>query len=95
MRIFEGRQLTAARALAELTVAELAEDAGVTARTINRLETGGVTPIAPKKRHGHVSQDVWDKITCALARRDVELTPESEAHGAGARWTASRERRQK
>jgi transcriptional regulator with XRE-family HTH domain len=76
MRTFDGRQLTAARALAELTVAELAKAAGVTARTINRLEIGGVVHVAPKKRHGHVSQVVLGKITGALALRGVELLPE-------------------
>jgi hypothetical protein len=74
-----------ARALAELTVAELAQAAGVTARTINRLEVGGVAHVAPKKRHGHVSQEVLGKIVCALARHGVELMPEGEKHGAGVR----------
>jgi hypothetical protein len=90
MPTFDGRQLTAARALAELTVAELAKAAGVTSRTINRLEVGGVIQVAPKKRHGHVSQNVWDKITNALAQHGVELAPESETHGAGARWSQPR-----
>jgi DNA-binding XRE family transcriptional regulator len=93
MRTFDGRQMTAARALAELTVHELAEAAGVTARTINRLEVGGVIQIAPKKRHGHVSQDVFDKIVAALAQRGVELVSEGERHGAGARWVQPRAKR--
>lgn len=92
MRTFDGRQITAARALAELTVAALADTAGVTARTINRIEISGLVRVAPKKRHGHVSQDVWDKIIGALARHGVELVPES-AHGAGARWIEPRARR--
>ena len=69
--VFDGRQLTAARALAELTVIELAQAAGVTTRTINRLEIGGVTQTAPKKRHGHVSHYVWNKVVDALARHGV------------------------
>jgi DNA-binding XRE family transcriptional regulator len=91
--VFDGRQLTAARALAELTVVELAEAAGVTTRTINRLEIGGVTQIAPKKRHGHVSYYVWNKVLEALARHGVELVPESEDHGSGAQWIDPRSRR--
>jgi hypothetical protein len=94
MCTFDGRQLTAARALAELTVHELAEAAGVTARTINRIEVGGVVHVAPKKRHGHVSQEVFEKIVAALVHLGVELVPEGERHGAGARWLAPRDRRQ-
>src|SRR4051794_26413145 len=63
MHVFDGRQLTAARALAGLTVIELAQAASVAARTIHRLEVRGAVPIADKIRHGHVSQDVWAKIT--------------------------------
>jgi transcriptional regulator with XRE-family HTH domain len=46
MRLLDGRQLTAARALAEMTVAELASAAGVTPRTLHRLEIGGTVPVA-------------------------------------------------
>src|ERR1700694_4663779 len=93
MRTIEGRQLTAARALAELTVLELANAAGVTPRTIHRLEIGGAVDIAAKKRHGHVSREVWDKISNALARHSVAFTPEDAAHGAGVRWILPRARR--
>jgi hypothetical protein len=47
------------------------------ARTINRIEISGLVHVAPKKRHGHVSQDVWEKIIGALARHGVELVPEN------------------
>jgi DNA-binding XRE family transcriptional regulator len=93
MYILEGRQLTAARALAELTVAELADAADVTSRTIHRIEIGEIVYIAPKRRHGHVSQEVFGKIKDALAHRGVELVPESDAHGAGARWRLPRSQR--
>ena len=76
MRTFDGRQLTAARALAGLTTEDLAAAAGVTKRTISRLEVGGVLHVSEKKRHGHVSQAVWDKITDAPASHGVELLPE-------------------
>jgi len=93
MRVFDGRQLTAARALAGLTVIELAEAADVAARTIHRLEVGGTVQVADKLRHGHVSRDVWDKIVEALARLGVELVPEDGDRGAGARWILPRGRR--
>ena len=41
MSTFDGRQLTAAGALADLTIAELVEAAGVAKRTVHRLEIGG------------------------------------------------------
>src|SRR5262249_19522151 len=70
----------------ELSMLDLAEAANVTGRTIHRLEIGGAVHVAPKKRHGHVSRDVWNRILEALARRGVELVPEGEDHGSGARW---------
>jgi hypothetical protein len=61
---------------------------------LHRLEIGGAVPIAAKRRHGHVSQVVLDKITGALAMRGVELVPQTESFGSGVRWTAPRERRE-
>jgi DNA-binding XRE family transcriptional regulator len=90
MDFFDGRQVTAARALAGLTVVELAQDAGVASRTIHRLEVGGVNQVAEKMRHGHVSRDVIGKIVDALARRGVELLPEGNGYGSGARWKLPR-----
>lgn len=93
MDVFDGRQLTAARALAELTVAELAAAAGVTPRTVHRLEIGGEIHVADKRRHGHVSRDVWDRIVSALEWRGVEMLPEGENRGAGAGWKMPRDAR--
>jgi hypothetical protein len=89
----DGRQLTAARALAELTVAGLAAVAGVTPRTIHRLEISGVIHVSDKRRHGHVSQEVWNKIVVAFERHGVELVPESGDRGSGVRWKISRAHR--
>src|SRR5215472_13692076 len=80
MPTFDGRQLTAARALAELNLNELGEAAGVTARTVHRLEIGGEQHIAQKRRHGHVSNYVWEKIVVALKHHGVELLPETHEH---------------
>jgi hypothetical protein len=93
MPIFEGRQIAAARALANVSVRELAEDAGVTERTIGRFEVNAVIAVSPRRRHGHVSAAVFDKIVAALRRRGVELVNEAECHGAGARWASPRARR--
>jgi transcriptional regulator with XRE-family HTH domain len=93
MSTFDGRQITAARALADLTITELAEVAGVSKRTVHRLEIGGEQNIAKKLRHGHVSGEVWAKIAAALKRHGVELLSETDEHGAGARWILPRDRR--
>jgi transcriptional regulator with XRE-family HTH domain len=93
MPTFDGRQVTAARALADLTIIELAEAAGVTKRTVQRLEIGGELHIAKKLRHGHVSGEVWAKIVTALKRHGVELLPETDEHGAGVRWILPRAQR--
>jgi len=45
MCVHNGRELTAARTLAETMVAELAEVPGVTPSTLHRLEIGGAVPI--------------------------------------------------
>lgn len=91
--LWDGRLITAARALAGLTIEELAAAAGVTKRTISRLEVGGVLHVSEKKRHGHVSQEVWSKITEALARYDVVLLDEGGNHGSGVRWMRARANR--
>jgi hypothetical protein len=93
MAIWDGRQLTAARGLTELTVAELAEAASVAVRIVHRLEIGGEVHVADKRRHGHVSQVIWDRIVAALRRHGVELLPETDEHGAGVRWILPRTRR--
>jgi predicted DNA-binding WGR domain protein len=40
---------------------------------MHRLEIGGEQHIAQKRRHGHVSGEVWVKIVAALKRHGVEL----------------------
>jgi len=87
VQLWEGRLIAAGRALAGLTLRELAAEAGVTYRTVNRIETGGIIQVAPEHRHGAVARDTWDKIVDALERHGVELFPASGAHGAGVRRT--------
>lgn len=83
-----GRLIAAGRALAGLTVRDLAAAAGVTPRTIVRIEAMDVVLVSPVHRHGAVSAETWDKITGALAR-DVELLPARGGHGAGVRFRES------
>ena len=93
MRVIDGRQVTAARALVGMSVAELAIAAQVTPRTVARIEIGGAISIWTKRRHGHVAKSTFDKIEAALHHRGVELVPETEHQGAGARWTLPRDQR--
>jgi hypothetical protein len=90
MHTFEGRQITAARALAQLNLLELAHAAGVTPRTAHRLENAGVLRVSERRRHGFVSRETWDRLTGALARHGVELLPETNRTGGGARWIQPR-----
>jgi hypothetical protein len=48
-----------------------------------------------KRRHGHVSREIWDRIASALRRHGVELLPETDDHGAGVRWNLPRTQRTK
>ena len=75
MDVFDGRQLTAARALADLSLAELARDAQVTICTVHRLEVGGTAHVSEKRRHGHVSREIWQRLLSTLARHGGEARP--------------------
>jgi len=88
--VFDGRQIAAARALANLSVQELASAAGVTQRTIGRLEVDTAISVSPKRRHGFVAKSTFDKIVDALRHYGVELTAEGDDHGSGARWILPR-----
>ena len=77
MDVFDGRQLTAARALADLSLAALAKDAQVTIRTVHRLEVGGTAHVSEKRRHGHVSREIWQRLVSSLARHGVEPSPKA------------------
>ena len=93
IEVWDGRQVTAARALAGLTIIELALKATTTKRVISDIEVGGLIRVSPNRRHGHVSADVWDRIVDALRNAGVELLPESGTHGSGARWILPRRKR--
>ena len=84
--VWDGKVVTAGRALAGLTILELAVASRVDERTIRRIEANREITIAPKLRHGHVSRDIWDKIVDALDAAGVELVPPDQDHGAGVRW---------
>src|SRR5690349_18509134 len=90
LSVHDGRQLTAARVLAGLTLRQLAAAAQTTTRTLNRLECGGPILVAAKKRHGHVERDLWERILTILERHGVEFLVDDGARGAGVRWRQSR-----
>jgi hypothetical protein len=46
-----------------------------------------------KRRHGHVSREIWDRIVAALKRHGVELLPKTDEHGAGVQWILPRTQR--
>lgn len=91
---WDGRQITAARALAGLTVRELADRACTTKRVISDLESSGPVRVSPERRHGHVSAELWARIINALQEAGVELLSERGGHGSGARWTQPRRERE-
>ena len=91
--IFDGRQLTAARALAELSIVVLARAAGTTPRAVQYLESNGRVRI-PARRRGRVTNKVWLGIVAALTEYGVELLPEGSRHGSGVRWIKPRSERQ-
>lgn len=91
---WDGRQITAARALAGLTVRELADRASTTKRVISDLESGGLVKVSPERRHGHISAELWTRIVTALEESGVKLLSEGGGHGAGARWIQPRRTRE-
>jgi hypothetical protein len=93
MLVVDGRQIAAARALANIGVQELAEAAGVTPRTIGRLEVDATITVADRRRHGCVSREIFDRVVAALRQRGIELLPEGGDYGSGVRWTAPRAKR--
>lgn len=80
-----GRLITAGRGLAGLTVRGLADEAGVTTRTVVRVEAMDIVLVSPVHRHGAVSRDTWAKLVVALGHHGVQLTPGSASHGPGVR----------
>jgi hypothetical protein len=85
-RTTAGLRRTAARALAGLTVRDLAKLAHTTKRIISGLETRGEIHVAEAIKHGHVSRELWERIVAALRDAGVEMLPEGRGHGAGVRW---------
>jgi DNA-binding XRE family transcriptional regulator len=89
----DGRQLTAARALARLTVRQMADLASTTKRVICELETRGAFSITETRKKGAVTRALWERIVAVLADAGVEIVAEGRGHGSGARWRQPREAR--
>jgi hypothetical protein len=87
MSLFDGRQIAATRALANVGAKDLAESAGVTPRTIGRLEVDDAIAVAPKRRHGHVSKLTFDNRIASRARRARRRCPLDPAAGSAANVT--------
>jgi len=86
LKEFEGRQLTAARALAELSITELANEANVTRRTLHRLETEGRIEVSTRKKKGFVTERTVQRIFCTLHKHGVTLIAADRDGGRGVRW---------
>jgi hypothetical protein len=84
---WHGPQIAAARALAGVTMRELAAAAQTTVRMISDLEARPTFQVSPKRRHGFTSRDLWQRITGALGTRGVVLIQANEEGGAGVRWS--------
>jgi len=93
IEIWDGRLLAAARALAGMTVIDLAAAASTTKRVVSDLEQRERILISPTRRHGFVSRDLWSRITGALGTAGVELCQERPGVGAGVRWALPRDLR--
>lgn len=76
--------------MAGLTIAELAAAAGVTERTIRRIEAAETITIAERLTHGAISLATWEKVVSALLDHRVELIPPRGESGAGVRWVGRR-----
>jgi transcriptional regulator with XRE-family HTH domain len=74
--VIEGGQIRAARALLNLSQAELAESACVSVATVKRLEAATVVRGA--------AESIW-KIEAALERLGVEFISAEEERGPGVR----------
>jgi predicted transcriptional regulator len=87
--VINGRLIAAARALADFTILELADKAGVAEKTIRNIESNSAVRVSTSQRHGCVSQEIWGRIVDALKRNNVELLPARHVSGAGVRWIRS------
>ncbi|MGO4683365.1 helix-turn-helix transcriptional regulator [Hyphomicrobium sp. 2TAF46] len=86
MNAWHGKQITAARALAGLTIIELANAAGVTERTIRRIEAAETITVSERMTHGAISLTTWEKVVGGLLDHGVELLHAAGSHGGGVRW---------
>lgn len=84
--VINGRLIAAARALADFTILELADKAGVAEKTIRNIEANYAVRVSPSQRHGCVSQEIWGRIVGALEQHGVELLRARGDIGAGVRW---------
>lgn len=90
IEIWDGRLIAAARALAGMTVRDLAAKARTGRSVISDLEQQETVLVSPTRRHGFVSRDLWGRIIDALQASGVEIFQDGDGVGAGVRWVQPR-----
>lgn len=83
IEVWDGRLIAAARALIGMTSRELAKAAGVSTKTIVRIEGDDHVMISPTHRHGCTSRETWTKVLAAIEEKGVELVPAKSGKGPG------------
>jgi transcriptional regulator with XRE-family HTH domain len=87
VKAITGRQIRAARALAEMTIADLSEATGISAATVQAIET---TPDdAPADKHkirAAARAASVEKITAKLTAAGVSFLPDDGKAGPGLRY---------
>ncbi len=73
IEVWDGRLIAAARALIGMTSRDLAKAAGVSTKTIVRIEGDDHVMVSPTHRHGCTSRETWRKIVAILEAEGVEL----------------------
>ena len=87
--VWDGRLIAAGRALCGLSSRDLAREAGVSSRTVVRIEGDTEVHVSPRQRHGCVSAETWAKIVGVLNSHGIELIAASGGAGPGVRWRRS------
>lgn len=86
IEVWDGRLIAAARALIGMTSRELAARAGVSSKTVVRLEGDDHVQVSPTHRHGCTSRETWLKIVGVLETEGVELFQrDTSSKGPGVR----------
>jgi hypothetical protein len=83
--VWDGRVIAAGRALCSLSSKELARLAGVSSKTVVKIEADPEVFVSPRQRHGCVSEATWVKLVGVLADHGIEVLSGKDGRGFGAR----------